>query len=110
MDEKLKRFIITTAFKIERYEKQPLTDEQFLKSKSEFSDKYSIAKRNYLLTSDDRFVEEMKDIKKLQSLSVSKTEYEQCIKIIRGLKTQFSDECYIGFWAMISSYSQNGVI
>ena len=110
MDEKLKRFIITTAFKIEHYEKQPQTDEQFLKSKAEFSDKYGKAKRNYLLTSDEKYVEEMKNIKKLQSLIVSKTEYEQCIKIIRGLKAEFSDECYNGFWQMISSYSQNGNI
>ncbi|MDE7440442.1 MAG: hypothetical protein K2N23_08045, partial [Clostridia bacterium] len=108
MDEKLKRFIITTAFKIAYFEKQPQSDEQFFKSKATLSEAYIKAKRNYLLTSDESYVAAMKNVKKLQKLNVSKTEYEQCIKIIRGLKTQFSDECYDGIWAEISTYSQNG--
>ena len=110
MDEKLKRFIITQAYKIAYYEKQPQSDEQFLKAKATLDDAYAKAKRNYLLTSDEEYIEAMKNVKKLNKLNVSKTEYEQCIKIIRGLKAEFCDERYAEFWAMISSYSQNGVI
>ena len=110
MDEKLKRFIITTAYKIAYYEKQPQTDEQFFKAKATLDNAYKKAKRNYLLTSDEEYITAMKNVKKLNKLNVSKTEYEQCIKIIRALKTEFSDECYDGFWAMIAAYSQNGVI
>ena len=110
MDEKLKRFIITQAFKIAYYEKQPQTDEQFFKAKATLDEAYRKAKRNYLLTADEEYIEAMKNVKKLNKLNVSKSEYEQCIKIIRGLKAEFCDPCYDGFWAVISSYSQNGVI
>ena len=110
MDIKLKRFIIATAYKIEYYEKHPQTDEQFLKSKAMLDEAYGKAKRNYLLTSDEGYIEAMKNVKKLNKLNVSKSEYEQCIKIIRGLKAEFSDECYNEFWAEISAYSQNGLI
>ena len=110
MDDKLKRFIIATAFKIAYYEKQPQTDEQFFKAKATLEEAYRKAKRNYLLTSDEEYVEAMKNVKKLNKLNVSKSEYEQCIKIIRGLKGEFSEKCYDAFWAEISSYSKNGVI
>ncbi len=110
MDEKLKRFIITQAFKIAYYEKQPCTDEQFLKAKATLDEAYGRAKRKYLLTSDEGYIEAMKNVKKLSKLNVSKTEYEQCIKIIRGLRSEFSDGCYDAFWAEISSYSKNGAI
>lgn len=110
MDEKLKRSIINKAFIISYYEKHPQTDGQYFKSKTALEEKYGEAKRKYLLTGDEGYVEEMKSVKKLQKLNVGKTQYDKCVNELRALKTKYCDEVYKDFWAMISAYSQNGVI
>ncbi len=101
MDYGLYKYLIIKAQKIYNYRMKPLTDEQFLKRKEELKRQYEEAERNYRKTSDKQYKVLMKKIKRRHYFIVSKSEYEECLKVIEEYKANFCEPKYKAVWEYI---------